>query len=122
MKLAKSPPWLVQLFDALQPDVGGERKQMFGYPCAFANGHLFTGLFQDTLFVRLGEADRATLLASRGARSFSPMEGRPMKEYVVLPGTMLEDEEAVKRWMRRGLGFAESLPPKVKAGGAPAGK
>src|SRR5438128_10374200 len=103
MKLAKSPAWLVNLFDALQPDVGGDRKQMFGYPCAFESGHLFTGLFSDTLFVRLGEADRSRLLTMKGAAPFEPMKGRPMREYVVLPPSMLEDEEAVKSWMRLAL-------------------
>jgi TfoX/Sxy family transcriptional regulator of competence genes len=118
MKLAKSPGWLVDLFDALQPGVGGERKQMFGYPCAFENGNLFTGLFADGLFVRLGEADRARLLATKGAAPFEPMEGRQMREYVVLPASMLEDEEAVKSWMRLGLDYARSLPGKEKKGAA----
>src|SRR5437588_6622389 len=112
MKLAKSPAWLVELFDSLQPEVGGERKQMFGYPCVFEGGNLFTGLFADGLFVRLGEADRARLLATKGAAPFEPMKGRPMREYVVLPPSMLEDEEAVKSWMRLGLQHARSLPPK----------
>jgi TfoX/Sxy family transcriptional regulator of competence genes len=115
MKFSKSPAWLVQLFDALQPEVGGARKQMFGYPVAFENGQLFTGLFADGLFVRLGEAEREALLAERGAKPFAPMKGRPMKEYVVLPPTMLEDEEAVKGWMRRGVEYARALPPKETA-------
>src|SRR5207248_2292013 len=51
MKFSKSPAWLVQLFQALQPEVGGTPRQMFGYPCAFENGQLFTGLFADGLFV-----------------------------------------------------------------------
>ena len=114
MKLAKSPAWLVELFDALQPEVGGERKQMFGYPCVFEGGNLFTGLFADGLFVRLGEADRARLLATKGAAPFEPMKGRPMREYVVLPPSMLEDEEAVKSWMRLGLDYARALPEKDK--------
>lgn len=114
MKFVKSPPSLVQLFDALQRDVGGVRKQMFGYPCAFENGHLFTGLFGDGLFVRLGERERAQLLESRAAAPFEPMKGRPMREYVLLSASMLEDEEAVESWMRRGLEYAQSLPPKEK--------
>jgi TfoX/Sxy family transcriptional regulator of competence genes len=112
MKLAKSPAWLVELFDALQPEVGGDRKQMFGYPCAFEGGNLFTGLFADTLFVRLGEADRERLLQAKGAAPFEPMKGRPMREYVVLPPSMLEDEQAVKSWMRLGREHARSLPAK----------
>ena len=108
----KSPHWLIELFDALQPEVGGTRRIMFGYPTAFENGQLFTGLFQDTLFVRLAQTDRAQLLAQKGAAPFAPMKGRPMKEYVVLPPAMLEDEESVKSWMRRALDYVRSLPPK----------
>ena len=114
MKLPKSPPSLLQLFDALQREVGGERKQMFGHPCAFENGHLFTGLFGDGFFVRLGERERLQLIDSLGAVPFEPMKGRPMKEYMVLPASMLDDEEAVASWMRRALEYARSLPPKEK--------
>jgi TfoX/Sxy family transcriptional regulator of competence genes len=114
MKFAKSPASLVQLFDALQREVGGVRKQMFGYPCAFENGHLFTGLFADGLFVRLGEPDRTRLLESKDAAPFEPMKGRPMREYVLLPLSILEDEDSVESWMRRALEYAQSLPPKEK--------
>ena len=115
MKFDKSPAWLVQLFQALQSEVGGTPRQMFGYPSAFENGQLFTGLFGDGLFVRLGEEDRGELLKLRGAVPFAPMKGRPMKEYVVLPPSLIDDEEAVKSWMRRGLEYARSLPPRTAA-------
>ena len=59
-------------------------------------------------------ARSAELLSQKGAQPFAPMKGRPMKEYVVLPPTMLEDEETVKQWMRRGLDYARSLPAKKK--------
>jgi TfoX/Sxy family transcriptional regulator of competence genes len=114
MKFEKSPAWLVQLFEALAP---GERRKMFGYPCSFERGQLFCGLFADGLFVRLGDAERAELLAAPGARRFEPMPGRPMREYVVLPAAMLEDEAAVERWMQRAQEFARGLPEKKKAGG-----
>lgn len=123
MKFDKSPAWLVQFFQALQSEVGGTPRKMFGHPSAFENGQLFTGLFGDGLFVRLGEEDRAELLKLRGALPFAPMKGRPMKEYVVLPPSLIDDEEAVKSWMRRGLEYARSLPPrsaakKTREGGA----
>ena len=113
MKFDKSPQWLVQLFKALQPEVGGEPRQMFGFPCAFEHGQMFAGLFGDGLFVRLGEEERLALLALPGAAPFSPM-GRASKHYVVLPPSMLEDEEAVKGWMRRSRAYAQTLPPKAK--------
>jgi TfoX/Sxy family transcriptional regulator of competence genes len=111
MKFDKSPQWLVQLFDALQPEVGGERRLMFGYPAAFANGQLFTGLFGDQLFVRVGEIDRAELTRAGG----KPMVvmGRTSKNSLVLPAGMLEDEEATRSWMRRALAHARELPPKT---------
>ncbi len=113
MKFAKPSRWLVELFDALLPEVGGEHRQMFGCPVGFENGQMFAGVFADTLFVRLEESGRASLLES-GGRPFEPMKGRPMREYVVLPPAMVEDEEAVKEWMRRALAYARSLPKKPK--------
>ena len=60
----KSPGDLVALFyGALLDDPRVERRQMFGYPCAFVGGNLFTGLHQESVIVRLAEGDR--LAASR---------------------------------------------------------
>lgn len=112
MKFDKSPRWLVELFRALQPEVGGTPRQMFGYPCAFEDGQMFAGLFGDGLFIRLGEGERQALLGMPGAVPFAPM-GRPSKHYVVLPPSMLEDEEAVKGWMSRARAFAKTLPKKA---------
>ena len=112
MKFDKSPHWLVDLFRALQPEVGGDPRQMFGYPAAFIDGQMYGGLFGDGLILRLGEADRRALLALPGAAPFSPMPGRASTNWVALPPSMLEDEEAVKSWMRRALAFAKTLPPK----------
>ena len=66
MAWRKSPPALIAAFDAALPDDPHvERRKMFGYPAAFAHGHLSTGLHQETLMVRLGEAQRAKLLAAK---------------------------------------------------------
>ena len=122
MKFDKSPHWLVELFGALQPEVGGTPRLMFGYPCAFENGQMFAGLFGDALFVRLGEADRAALLALKGAAPFAPMPGRPFTNYLVLPPSMLEDEEAVRGWMSRARAFAKTLPAKAPKAKRPRAK
>jgi len=53
-KWRKSLTQLVDLFVAVLPDQPNvERRQMFGYPCAFVNGNMFTGLHQGSLIVRL---------------------------------------------------------------------
>jgi hypothetical protein len=83
---------------------------------------MFCGIFEDKLFVRLAEGERAKLLALEGASLFEPMRGRPMREYVVLPAEMLEDTGAVRTWMGTALAFGAGLPAKGTGKGKPAGK
>lgn len=109
----KAPPALIAFFEkALPEDPRVERRQMFGYPCAFVNGQLFTGLHQDAMIVRLGEAERAELLKRQGASIFQPMPGRTMREYVVLPPDMTARD--AKAWLARGFAYAATLPAKKK--------
>lgn len=110
----KSPPDLVAAFAAAVADLpGAEPRKMFGFPAAFVNGNLFTGLFEDRWFVRLPEAQRAEL-AGAGAAPFEPMPGRPMREYVELPASVLANVDARDGWLRRSLDHVASLPPKKK--------
>jgi len=109
----KSPPELVALFEAvLAGEPQAERRQMFGYPAAFVNGNLATGLHQADWMVRLGEPDRAAL-AAQGGRPFEPMQGRPMREYVVLPKAVLSERRALAGWIRRGIAYTAALPAKT---------
>jgi TfoX/Sxy family transcriptional regulator of competence genes len=112
MKWRKSPDELIRLFDAVLPDDARvERRKMFGYPAAFANGNLFCGLHQENLVLRLDEKKRAELMKS-GATSFEPMPGRPMKEYVVAPASLLADRPALKKRIAQSLDYVASLPAK----------
>ena len=71
MQWRKSPPALIEAFDAALPqDPRAERRTMFGYPCAFVGGQMLAGLHQERLVVRLDERGRTELLAIR-ARSRS---------------------------------------------------
>lgn len=100
-------------FTALVPD--DERvtvRPMFGSVAAFAGGQMFMGLYADELFVRLGEADRESVLAAGGAQ-LEPMPGRPMREYVTLPGWR-DDPELVRSWTPKALVYALGLPPKKR--------
>ena len=86
-------------------------RTMFGQLSAFVNGNMFMGIFGEDVFVRLPEDDRAALLRE-GGRAFEPMAGRPMKEYVVLPGAWHDEPERIREWAARSLDHAEELPPK----------
>jgi TfoX/Sxy family transcriptional regulator of competence genes len=114
----KAPDALIALFDAALPDDPRvERRKMFGYPCAFFSGNLFTGLHQENVIVRLAERDRIAAIEKQGARLFEPMAGRPMREYIVLPQAALADREELAAWLQRGFCYAKSLPPKASKAG-----
>jgi TfoX/Sxy family transcriptional regulator of competence genes len=86
-------------------------RPMFGQLSAFVNGNMFMGIFGDDVFVRLPEDDRAALLREGGG-PFEPMAGRPMKEYVVLPGAWRDEPDRIREWAARSLDHVEELPPK----------
>jgi TfoX/Sxy family transcriptional regulator of competence genes len=119
MRFEKPPPQLVAIFDRALARSGGDRRQMFGYPCGFENDQMYCGVFGSTLFVRLDEPTREDFL-KRGAKPFEPLPGRRMKEYVVLPAAVVEDEAVLVGWFGQGRAYARSLPArKVKPARSP---
>jgi len=115
MQWKKSPPALIEAFGASLPrDPRAERRSMFGYPCAFVHGQMFTGLHEARMVVRLDERGRTELLAIPGAEPFEPMPGRFMREYVVVPPRIVENGPALCEWVERAFAYALTLPPKEK--------
>ena len=114
--LQTSPPKLVDAFETgtawLLTEAGVARRKMFGYPACFVDGHLFTSLFRDRWVVRLPDEDRAEL-AALGGEEFSPMLGRPMAGYLLLPRGMATPEAAHPS-IERALAHARTLPAKRK--------
>ena len=108
----KSPPELVEVFEASFPGPPAVARQMFGYRAAFVNGNLFMSLFEDRMVLRLPDGPRAELLAMEGAATFEPMAGRPMKEYVRAPATIVANPEELRQWVKRAFDYGASLPPK----------
>ena len=89
-------------------------RKVFGQPAAFVAGNMFFGVFGEQLFIRLSEKDRAEAEKIPGVRPFEPMQGRPMREYVVLPDCLLGDRRESERWVDRALQYAAGLAPKKK--------
>lgn len=113
MKYEQPTPELIALFHAVLPDdTRIERKKMFGYDAAFMNGNLFAGVFETSLMVRLGDAERAKLLALPGAVTLEPVPGKVMKEYVKLPASLHADRRALVSWFLRAFEYASKLPVK----------
>lgn len=114
MKFTKSPPEMVELFEAVVPGPPAVRRSMFGYPAAFLNGNMFMGLHQDAMILRLGPGAE-TLLKLPGARVFEPMPGRPMREYVVIPPSLHAEHDGLRKWVAKSLEYAHTLKPKEKS-------
>lgn len=112
-------PWkkankeLISLLDKLMWDYNCDRRQMFGSPTFFANGWMFTGVHEDTIILRLSEADRKEISSQfNEVKPFTPM-GRVMKDYMAVPTAVAGQETSLKQWMDRSFAYTKSLPPKI---------
>jgi hypothetical protein len=116
-KFEKSSPALVERFAGVldrhaAPDI--TRRPMFGYPCAWINGNMATGLFAEQWWVRLEPADREALLALPGGRPFEVMPGKAMGGYVTMSADVVADDDQLDAWIDKALAATRALPPKKK--------
>jgi TfoX/Sxy family transcriptional regulator of competence genes len=93
---------------------GAEPRKMFGYSCVFAKGHMFAGLHEEGMVLRLPDEQRAEFLRLKGAEQFEPMSGRVMREYVVVPRVLLNAPDQLRAWVENSLAYVLSFPPKPK--------
>jgi TfoX/Sxy family transcriptional regulator of competence genes len=91
---------------------GVEPRKMFGYPAVFVNGNMIAGLVRDRMVIRLDAVDRERFLTLPGATPFVAMKGRVMKQWAVVPPTMLKSPARLGRWLGRALAHGRALPPK----------
>ncbi len=113
MPWKKTPPEIIAAFDKAKPkDPRVVRKPMFGYPALYLGGNMFAGTFQDKVVARLPEPERERAMRAAGATPFEPMPGRPMKEYVALPPSVVAKPAELSRWIGRARDYAATLPPK----------
>lgn len=108
MKMEKAPPELVERFGTFMeerfPEVA--RRKMFGYPAAFVNGNLATGLFASSWFVRLPESEAGDM------ETLMPMADRPMRGYYIVPTETVADDDELTPWVRKAIGHTRTLPAK----------
>jgi TfoX/Sxy family transcriptional regulator of competence genes len=109
-----APNALVKAFEHLAQMVPqATSRKVFGYPALFINGQMFAGLHQDKMILRLPEEDRTRFMQLKGASVFEPMPGRPMREYVVVPPSLIKSDAALQVWLDKALAYASTLPPKA---------
>lgn len=101
----KSSPELIALFDSIVPsEPSVEKRRMFGYPCVFVNGHMFAGLHENRLAVRIPAlADQQPFVVL----------GRRMREYAAIEHPLDEQNAKLRAMMQDAFAYATTLPPKA---------
>ena len=70
-----------------------EPGQMFGKPCVKVAGKAFAAFHQDNLVFKLSGSAHEAALKLKGALLWDPSgKGRPMKQWVAIPGNAKFDE------------------------------
>jgi hypothetical protein len=87
-----------------------ERK-MFGGLCFMSRGNMCFGIVGSELMVRVGPDAYADALALPHAREMD-FTGRSMRGMVYVDEDGFSEDGDLEVWLRRGLEFALSLPPK----------
>jgi TfoX/Sxy family transcriptional regulator of competence genes len=113
---------IVRLFTGLIPDDPAvQRRSMFGMPCAFVNGQMFLGTFEDSLVLRVGPTRAAALHGEAGLAVFSPPRGGAWKDYLQVSPALLGDDTRLPGLVAEALTFTAAAPPKKKKAARPAG-
>lgn len=103
------------LAERVQKTIAGQTgwvaKEMFGGIGFMLHGNMACGVINDSLIVRVGPDEYESSLNEPNTRVFD-MTGRPMRGWVVIdpPGLILESD--LHTWVKRGINFTNTLPPK----------
>ena len=99
--------------DALARKKNTEEKKMFGCICFFLNGNALVGVWKDRLIARLGPDEGEMALREPHVRAFD-ITGRPMRNWVLVEPTGVEDDDQLADWIQRASKFVRALPAKEK--------
>ena len=115
MPWAKVPPENVELLDSLMSDYpDAERRSMFGCAVYFIGGNMCIGVHEENFILRLSADDQQEFLQHPAVTHFTPMPGRPMREYLLLPPVVHQDSALFRAWIHRSVEYVRTLPPPAK--------
>ncbi len=97
--------------DILAEECPAKERRMFGGLAFMVNGHMCCGIVGEDLVIRVGAEGDEQALSQPHARAMD-FTGRPMKGFVYVSPQGYRTKAALKTWIKRGLRFVLSLPPK----------
>ncbi len=86
-------------------------KKMFGGVGFLMSGNMACGVNKNDLIVRVDPDEHAQLLKKPHVHPFD-MTGRPMKGWLVVDAEGCRTEKQLNAWIKKGIEFASTLPPK----------
>ena len=86
-------------------------KKMFGGVGFLINGNMACGVNKADLIVRVDPAKNNAMLKIAHVRPFD-VTGRPMKGWLVVEADGVKTDRQLNTWIKRGVEFASTLPPK----------
>jgi TfoX/Sxy family transcriptional regulator of competence genes len=98
--------------ELIAADADVTEKKMFGGLAFLVGGHMsVTASRQGGLMVRVDPDDTDTLLAKPHTRPFE-MRGRELEGWLRVGPEGVRTKRQLEPWVKRGVGYARSLPPK----------
>ena len=92
---------------------GVTEQRMFGGLAFLIGGHMAVAASgQGGLMVRVDPAETDSLVAKPHARQFE-MRGRAMRGWLRVDADGVRTKRQLEPWVRRGVAYARSLPPKA---------
>lgn len=86
-------------------------KKMFGGIGFLLNGNMACGVNKENLIVRIDPEKQNTLLKKAHAKPFD-LTGKPMKGWLVVEADGVKTDRQLSSWVKKGVEFALTLPPK----------
>ena len=102
------------LAERIRNRIGGDatEKKMFGGLAFLVGGNMAVAASgQGGLLVRVDPCESEELIASTPA-ALMEMRGRSMAGWLRVASEDVQTDEALAEWVRRGVTYARSLPPK----------
>ena len=108
----QGPADRLALYEELVASVEGVERKGAANPYTSRNGHMTSFIDKaGEVSIRLDETDRAKFIEQYESR-ISMQYGKQMKEFVVVPGSLLERQDEVRPWFVRSWQWVGTLGPK----------
>ena len=103
---------VIQILDEIVADNPNFDRKGKTMPYTSANGHMFSQVNKaGELGIRLSKEDTSAFDSSYGANPFLSY-GATMREYVLIPESLLSEKETLGTLLQKGYEYVMSLPPK----------